>query len=107
MKNLARRAIEVCALTAIGTVMVCASPGAAHADETSFVKDLIRMGLMDSVASQDVQQAGINLGWAICHAYDKGLNDAQVMKPLLEDNSRDDAAMWIAIATQDLCPQYS
>ncbi|MFI6168886.1 DUF732 domain-containing protein [Nocardia sp. NPDC051052] len=74
--------------------------------EGNFVDGLIRMGLLQSNADAGVRTSATKVGWAICGELDQGKNKADVTIELYKYHSKRDAAMWVAVAIDELCPAY-
>ncbi|MGW4125084.1 DUF732 domain-containing protein [Nocardia sp. NPDC004711] len=110
------RFLPASALAAATIAVAVAAAGSAHADqdtptraerEQAFIDGIIRMGLIPANPTAHLRSESIGLGWGVCQGLDRGLTTAGEVIVLSKTYSEEDAAMWVAIATTELCPEYS
>ena len=100
----------------IGWWLACAATGAAiafatapdsHADSSSFLDAIHGLGWYNTVRG-DVGL--LDQGYAVCRAMGAGANGQQVAVVIYRntglDVSLDDAAEFVILAVENLCPQY-
>ena len=95
------------ACAAIGTgIAVFTAPG-SQADSSSFLDTVHGLGWYNRI-SGDVGL--LNQGYAVCRALDNGHNGAQVADVIYEntglDVSYEEAAVFVIVAVENLCPQF-
>lgn len=103
-----RRKIAWWALCAVlGTTIAAATAPDAAADSSSFLDTIHDLGWYNR-AYGDVGL--LNQGYAVCRALDNGYNGAQVASVIYAntglDVSREDAAIFVVVAVENLCPQF-
>jgi hypothetical protein len=95
------------ACAVLGTGIAAFTAPDAAADSSSFLDTVHDLGWYNR-ASGDVGL--LNQGYAVCRALDAGYNGAQVASVIYEntglDVSREDAAVFVIVAVENLCPQF-
>ncbi len=91
----------------IGTTLAVLTGPRADADSSSFLDVIHDLGWYNR-AYGDVGL--LNQGYAVCRALDSGANGAQVAGVIYAntglDVSREDAAIFVIVAVENLCPQF-
>jgi hypothetical protein len=95
------------ACAAIGTGIAIQTAPDSGADSSSFLDVIHDLGWYNR-AYGDVGL--LNQGYAVCRALDAGYNGAQVAGVIYAntglDVSREDAAIFVIVAVENLCPQF-
>lgn len=94
-----------CAATGAAIAALTAPP--ADADSSSFLDAIHELGWYNRV-SGDVGL--LNQGYSVCRALGGGMNGQQVARIIYRstglDVTLDDAATFVIISVEELCPQY-
>ncbi|MFE3699045.1 hypothetical protein ACFXO7_14345, partial [Nocardia tengchongensis] len=98
----ALRSAVVGAVGAAGIAAACLAPAAAHADETSFLIEAKRLGLLAQDANmtspggpESSEYNAMRLGWYICAAYKGGYSDATIRERVNRVFPPDVSKQWI------------
>ena len=102
-----RKAAWWAACVAVGTTAAVLTAPDSHADSSGFLDDIHSLGWYNSLRG-DVGL--LDQGYAVCRAMDGGANGQQVATVIYRntglDVSLEDAATFVVLAVQNLCPQY-
>jgi hypothetical protein len=102
-----RRIAWWAACAAIGTGIAMQTAADSRADSSSFLDTIHDLGWYNRLHG-DVGL--LNQGYGVCRALDAGANGAQVASVIYAntglDVSREDAAIFVVVAVENLCPQF-
>lgn len=112
MKKFARRSAVVSALSALAITATCLIPTTANADELSFVIEARRVGLLvpsDQQVKGDPatdENSAVDLAWYVCANLERGFSETQIRSKLNAHFTPDVSRQWMALAIQEVCPQF-
>ena len=93
------------ALGAVIAALVIHAP-AARADSGDFLNRIQDLGWYNNSGDAYL----LDNGWAVCRALDQGYNGRQIAEFIYANTGAsvdaDDAAEFVVIAVEELCPQY-
>ncbi|WP_280359277.1 MULTISPECIES: DUF732 domain-containing protein [Nocardia] len=113
MNKLFQRTVIVSALGALGVATACLVPGTAHADETSFIIEAKRVGLLAQDAEfnptgdpSTSEYNAMQVAWFVCANLEGGRSEALVRSALNEHHPPEVSRQWMEVSIQEVCPQF-
>ncbi|MBH0775530.1 DUF732 domain-containing protein [Nocardia bovistercoris] len=89
-----------CALTSLFNI------GVAHADAASYIKALVKAGIIEADSTDRLKSTTVEVGRVHCESLAAGYPVNTVVQIQAEYNTLPEARAWVYISARELCPQY-